>query len=82
MDDKRSQKLDEARNSLPVECQPTFDDLVNDYKFFATKHYRSPFVSYMVLAELVKAGWRLAAAPIAERDKSQDQDAARNHGGA
>jgi hypothetical protein len=46
--------------------RPVFDDFVVDYKFAATKHHGSPFVSYIVLAEMVNLGWHLAAEPIRE----------------
>ena len=52
MDDpKRGEKHELARNSLSEELRPVFDDMVTDYKFFATKQHGSPFVSYAVLAE-------------------------------
>lgn len=60
----RTEKHELARNTLPADLKPVFDDLVADYRFAATKHHRSPFVSYSVLADLVKAGWRLAADPL------------------
>jgi hypothetical protein len=62
--EQRSEKHESARNSLPDELKPVFDDLVADYRFAATRHHGSPFVSYIVLAEMVKAGWRLAAEPL------------------
>ena len=61
MTDKRSEKHELARNSLPDELKKVFDDFVNDYRFSATKHHGSPFVSYVVLAEMVRIGWRLEA---------------------
>lgn len=61
--EKRTEKHEEARRSLPVELVPIFDDFVTDYRFFAMKHHGSPFVSYAVLAEMIKAGWRLAEPP-------------------
>ena len=60
----RSEKHEFARNSLPVELRPVFDEFVEDYRFGATMHHGSPFVSYIVLAEMVKAGWRLTGEPI------------------
>ena len=60
---KRSEKEQQARDSLPDELKPIFDDFVNDYKFFATKHHGRPYVSFVVLAEMVRAGWRLGAEP-------------------
>ena len=59
MDIIRSEKHEQARNSLPEELRLIFDDFVNDYRFAATKCHGSPFVSYVVLAEMVLAGWRL-----------------------
>jgi hypothetical protein len=59
-DEKRSEKYEQARNSLPDELRLIFDVLVADYKFAATKNHGSAYVSYTVLADLVRAGWRLA----------------------
>jgi len=44
-EDKRSEKEEQARNSLPDELKAIFDDFVNDYKFFATMHHGSPYLS-------------------------------------
>jgi hypothetical protein len=67
-DGNRSEKLEFARNSLPDDLKPVFDDFVADYRFAGTKHHGSPFVSYIILAEMVKAGWRLTAEPIKDGD--------------
>ena len=64
MTEKRSDKCELARNSLPEELRSVFDQFVEDYKFAGTIHHGSPFVSYVILAEMVKAGWRLTAMPI------------------
>jgi len=69
--EKRSDKHEHARSELPEELKPVFDDLVNDYKFFATKHHGKAFASYGVLAELVQSGWRLSAKPSKERHSSE-----------
>jgi hypothetical protein len=37
-----SEKHELARNSLPEELRPVFDDLVTDYRFAATKRHGSP----------------------------------------
>ncbi len=66
----RSEKHERARNSLPEELRPVFDDFVADYKFHATKRHGAPYVSYVVLADMVRAGWRLAADRVADE---QDQ---------
>lgn len=47
---KRSEKHEAARRSLPDDLKPVFDDLVGDYRFYATKYHGSPFVSYVVLS--------------------------------
>jgi hypothetical protein len=75
MGNKRSEKHEQARTSLPDLLKPIFDDFVNDYRFFAVKHHGSPFVSYGVLAEMVKAGWRLAAKPLQEDVPSSSEPA-------
>ncbi len=66
MSPDRSEKHELARNTLPDDLKPVLDQLVDFYKYAASKHHGSPFVSYIVLAELVRAGWRLSAEPIEE----------------
>ncbi len=68
----RSEKHEFARNSLPDELVPVFDRFVEDYRFAATIHHGSPFVSYIVLAEMVKAGWRQTGEPIDHWKKTND----------
>jgi hypothetical protein len=65
-DVKRTEKHEQARNSLPDELMPIFDAFVADYKFAGVLHYGSPFVSYIILAEMVKAGWRPSGEPIGQ----------------
>jgi len=72
MSHNRSEKHEQARNSLPEDLQSVFDDFVADYKFAATKHHGSPFVSYVVLAEMVRAGWRLAADPLLDQPQGDN----------
>ena len=63
---KRTEKHEAARASVPEELRPVFDQLVEDYRFAATVHHGSPFVSYVTLAEIVRAGWRLTGTPIGQ----------------
>ena len=58
MVEKYSEKHEEARNRLSDELKPVFDELVADYKHAATLRHGRAYVSYTVLADLVKAGWR------------------------
>ena len=64
MEETRSEKHESARNSLPDDLKPVFDGLIADYRFGATKHHGSPYVSYVVLADLVRTGRRLSADPL------------------
>jgi len=59
-----SQKKKEARDSLPDELKPVFDDFVADYKYAATLRYGKPYISYLVLADMIKSGWRRSADPV------------------
>lgn len=54
----RTPKHEEARKSLPEDLLEPFDALVADYKFYASVHYGARLVSYRILADLVRAGWR------------------------
>jgi hypothetical protein len=73
-EEKRSEKHELARNSLPESLRPVFDDFVADYKFAGTKHHGAPFVSYIILAEMVRAGWRLAAEPYKDDAEPEPSD--------
>ena len=65
-EDKRTEKHETARMGLTEELRPVFDRLVEDYRFAATVHHGTPFVSYVVLTEIIRAGWRLTAEPIGD----------------
>ena len=67
--EKRSEKHELARNTLPDDLKSIFDDFVADYRFAGTKHHGAPFISYIILAEMVKAGWRLAAEPLKDEEQ-------------
>ena len=60
---KTSEKRRESREQLPEELRGVFDDLVVDYQAFAMEHHARPFVSYAVLADLVREGWRRTEPP-------------------
>ena len=62
MEPARSQKHEEARDSLPEDLKSVFDQLVADYKYIATTRHGAPYVSYIVLADLIRSGWRPADA--------------------
>lgn len=64
MSEKPSEKQIEARNSLPDELKPIFDEFVSDYKYVATMRHGRPYISYIVLADMTRAGWRLSAEPV------------------
>ena len=52
----RSEKHEEGRNTLPDDLKPVFDVFVEDYKFAVHLRYSKRLVSYIVLADLMKAG--------------------------
>jgi hypothetical protein len=68
---QQNTKRDEARASIPDDLRPVFDQLANDYRFAAMKHHGAPFVSYVVLAELVRMGWRCVAAATSIEDDGE-----------
>ncbi len=57
-DTPRTEKHEEARNSLPDDLKPVFDELVEDYKFASVVKLGRAFVAYNILAEIVRVGWR------------------------
>lgn len=64
MAEQRSEKHEEARNTLPEELKPVFDEFVSDYKYAASMRHGAPYVSYIVLADIIRAGWRCSAEPM------------------
>lgn len=68
---KTSPKFSEARESLPEALRPVYDQLVEDYAFFATKHYGRPYVAYRVIAALVLQGWKPADGNLTRGRKQQ-----------
>ena len=63
----RTEKHEQARNGLPDDLKPVFDELVEDYKFATIQRYGQGYVAYIVLADLVRGGWRHVAEPIPEK---------------
>jgi len=66
MDNPLTAKHQEAIDSLPEDLRSVFDEFVTQYKYSASMRHGSPFVSYIVLSDMVKAGWRCSAEPCEE----------------
>ena len=71
MECKNSSKYLEALNTLNDELKPIFEEFVSDYIYAATARYGKPYVSYIVLADMVRAGWRCSASPQKESQKGK-----------
>jgi len=50
-----------AKKIIENPKQVLFDDFVADSKYAAILYYGRPYISYIVLADMVRAGWRLSA---------------------
>jgi len=61
MTEKKKDSHESVRDSLPAELQAEFEQLVEDYRFAAHTRYGKRFVSYVVLGDLIRAGWRRSA---------------------
>ena len=48
----------DERDKLPRDLQDDFEDLVRFYRYYAQLHHQQPFVSYKVLADLIREGWK------------------------
>lgn len=53
----------EEREQHPEHLRNDFDSLVKWYRYYAAVHYHRTFVSYKILADLIREGWRLSAEP-------------------
>ena len=71
MDRQRSQRELEAREKLAEELKAAFDDFVVDYKYWATLRHGKPYISYAVLADMIRAGWRRSAKAVEETKPSK-----------
>lgn len=60
----KSESYQKAIQLLPEPLWPALDEFIEDYKFAAYKIHGTPFVSPVVLAELIRLGWRLSADPM------------------
>ncbi len=58
MKSPRGAKYLAVLSALPEELRPIYKALIEEYKFYALKHYGRACVAYDVIAELVKSGWR------------------------
>lgn len=56
-----SEKYKEAEAILPDDLKPIFKRFVEEYEFLTMTHFGRGYVAYMVLADLVLAGWRPSA---------------------
>jgi len=55
------------RDKLPEDLRGDFDELVKWYRFYAFCHHTRPFVSYKILADLVREGYRKSAESVLSR---------------
>ena len=65
----QTSKYIEAKKSLPEDLQSIFEELVDQYCFYSLKSYGRAFVSYDILANIVKEGWRPKKAPANKGNK-------------
>lgn len=64
MEYKQSEKYIEALNTLPEALKSFYEECVAEYRYYATLRHGKPYVSYIVLADMVRAGWRRTAEPV------------------
>jgi len=69
---KTSPKYIEARDSLPEELRSVFIQLVEEYAFHSTILHGQGFVSYKILADLVRNGWRPSGRPSQQLNRHSD----------
>lgn len=58
--------------SLPSALRSQYSELVEEYRFYAFTHHSFPFVSYRILADLIRSGWRHNDAPMSPRETQDD----------
>jgi hypothetical protein len=55
---KKSPKFYEVRDSLPEELRSIYEEMVSSYAFYSLKYHGREWVSFQIIADLVKEGWR------------------------
>lgn len=60
---------EDAERSLPKELRTVFNSLVEEYMHYSRVTYGRGFVSYEVLSDLVRAGWRPSGPRLPERTR-------------
>lgn len=58
MDFEKSEKYLKARDGLPDELKPIYEDFVNQYAYHTERLFGRGYVAYEILASLVRDGWR------------------------
>ncbi|MFC1882219.1 hypothetical protein ACFL2S_12070 [Thermodesulfobacteriota bacterium] len=56
--EKMNPKMEKEIESLPDELKPIFKRIVDEYQYHCVLRYGRAFVSYAVLADLVRDGWK------------------------
>jgi hypothetical protein len=54
----RRLKKTEARDALPAELRPIFDQLCEETHYWSQYYYGATLISYSILKELVQDGWK------------------------
>ncbi len=60
----KSPAFQRERERLPEEVREHFDALVSEYRYYCLVRHGRPFVSYPILADLIKSGWRRSAKEV------------------
>ena len=55
---RKGEKFIKAKESLPEELRPIYEDIVEQYAFHTERLYGRGYVAYEVLASLVRDGWK------------------------
>ena len=55
---KKSEKYLSTKESIPKQLHPIYDQLVEEYIFHTETRYGRGYVAYIVLADLVRDGWK------------------------
>ena len=53
-----SPKMEKELNELPKDLRALYKRIVLEYQYYCVVKHGHPWVSYAVLADLIKAGWR------------------------
>lgn len=67
-----SVKMEEELNALPEDLKPVYKRIVLESQYHCVVRHGHPLVSYAVLSDLIKGGWRPTREPFLKKRSGKE----------